>query len=219
MKFLIQDSFTATPFIGSSGVPLNVNSKEFIKGDYVDATEQMNASRQMIWVSSDGYAIDMTKVSIPVTQVQPQTLPNSSLPVRLLISESYVAPYFTADVSVPSTVLPKTFVKGQYVDASQQFNSLQQPFMVSTDGYVVDMTKVQAPQYQQYQQVYTPPRYYYGRYTPAGVVQNNTNQPAVSVAKDSSSEITADLFSTKSLIKVGVFLIIIFLFIKIFGNK
>ncbi len=121
--------------------------------------------------------------------------------MRYLVLEAYSAPYFVSNISDTSTPPPpKLFVKGQYLDANPQLNSLQQTVMVSTDGYVVDMGKVATPQIpiavypQQYPQQYRQPEVVY--------------KPVEVVAKDTG------ILSTSNLIKAVVIVILLFVVFK-----
>jgi hypothetical protein len=162
MQFVIQENFTAQPFIGSNGIPLNVAPKDFSKGQAIDATEQMNPARQVFWVSSDGYTLDMTKVSAAVNQT---VAPLIGPIMNLQAVQGFQASPFIFNPSAPPLLplQPKIFVTGQRLDAQQQYNILGQPFIVS-GGYVVDMSKVQQVNYPQYYGQYPqqPPMGYYG---------------------------------------------------------
>lgn len=73
MRLVVNENFIAQPFFGDRPNP-NITPKEFVKGQTIEANEQMNFARQMFWVSSDGYIVDMTKTSMalnPIQQPQP----------------------------------------------------------------------------------------------------------------------------------------------------
>ena len=69
MQLVVNESFIAQPFFGDRPNP-NITPKEFVKGQTIEANEQMNFARQMFWVSSDGYIVDMTKTSMALNPIQ-----------------------------------------------------------------------------------------------------------------------------------------------------
>lgn len=224
MQFVIQQSFTAQPFIGTSGIPLNVAPKDFVQGQSVDATQQIAAyNGQTFWVSSDGYPLDMTKVSSalnPNVAVIPAPLQAGPV-MNLQVAQGFTASPFVFDPSAPPLSLqPKIFVTGQHIDAQQQYNSLQQPFMVS-GGYIVDMSKVQQINYPQYYQPqYQPPMGYYGpaprvRYRQQEQPMGNDAAPAAKAIVLPTAMGLSGLFSSKNIILIVIAILLIYvLFIK-----
>jgi hypothetical protein len=69
MQLVINQNFIAQPFVFDRPSP-NLTPKEFVRGQTIDATEQMNFARQVFWVSSDGYIIDMSKASMALNPIQ-----------------------------------------------------------------------------------------------------------------------------------------------------
>jgi hypothetical protein len=124
--------------------------------------------------------------------------------IRLIVLESFTAPFFIINPSAPisNIPMPKMFIRGQYIDAVQQINSLQQPSMVTTDGYVVDMTKVGVS----VNPIQQPIRQY---------VPQNAVEEAPKVYKEVSVPNKTDsAFSMENLIKVGFFIVLLFVFLK-----
>ena len=211
MQFVIQDNFTAQPFISSSGIPLNVAPKDFVKGTTVDATEQMNPARQMYWVTSDGYALDMSKASVALNPTaSPATTTTTPIgPVMSLqVAQGFTATPFIFDPSQPLPPLqPKIFVTGQRIDAQQQYNSANQPFIVS-GGYIVDMSKVQQINYPQYQSQ-IPPMGYYGPQRTVIVESPQSQEPDVA-AKLAMPVETNSMFTVPNVIKVLIVALILY---------
>ena len=69
MQFVVNETFIAQPFVGDRPNP-NITPKEFVRGQTFEASEQMNFNRQVSWVSSDGYNVDMSKVSMALNPIQ-----------------------------------------------------------------------------------------------------------------------------------------------------
>ena len=215
MQFVIQQNFTAQPFISSNGIPLNVAPKDFIAGTTIDATEQMNTSRQMVWVSSDGYTIDMTKVSAALNPTVATPL-QTTLPglMNLQVVQGFTASPFIYDASIPSVLPPKMFVTGQHIEAQQRLNSFQQPVMVTTDGYVVNMSSVQQLNYPQYypQQ---PPMGYYAPHPRYQQQYQEQQQPQEALAKSATLPVPAatGLFTKSNIIYLVIAILLIYFFL------
>jgi hypothetical protein len=140
----------------------------------------------------------------------------SATPLSLQVVQSFTAVPFSFNSAIPTTTAMKTFIAGQHIEAQQQLNSLQQPFLVSTDGYVVDISKVRQinyplyqPQYQQYQQYQ--PQYRRTRYFDMG--EDTAPVPTPVAAKTpevAKTPLVVQMPSNQNLMKIALVVIILF---------